>query len=138
MQSEAAVRLKQLNHDIYKSAESKVFFRELVSEAQAKIEGEPQNVVDILGGMLGTAIWHLAFDEPYAVWKRQAEVALICLGHYKLNLKKFFKRIQDDCQGEIEASYFADTTFKMGVDIGVIEKEVRRILKGAGKHSPAR
>ena len=121
-------RLKAINDRIYRSATQRKFFGELLERVRASIVGDPQAISDIVGSMLGSAIWALAHDEPFDIWKSQAEVSLICLGGIEMDLQGFYSMVKGECHDEISACFYAETTYRMGGDIDIIEEEVSKML----------
>lgn len=121
-------RLKAINDQIYRSATQRKFFKELLDCVKTSVVGDSQTISDIMGGMLGSAIWALAHDETFEGWRSQAEVALICLGGIEIDLQDFFLKVKDECQDEISACFYAETTSQLGGDIDVVEAEVGKML----------
>ena len=121
-------RLNAINDRIYRRATQRKFFKELLERAKASIVGDSQTISDIMGGMLGSAIWALAHDEPFEGWKSQAGVALICLGGIEIDLQDFFLKVKDECRDEIKACFYAETTYQFGGDLDVVEAEVGKML----------
>ena len=120
--------LKAMNDLILASACKKQYFKQLVQDVQTSIQGDAQYISDMLEGMLGTAIWHLAFDEPKADWRRQAEVTLICLGVIGLDLDEFYQLTQEECKTEIQACFLVDTSMKIGADVSSVWDELNELL----------
>jgi len=122
--------VKALHDKILASAFDAAFFKQLVGEVQDALGGDPKTIFDRLGSMLGTAIWHIAMQEPMEEWKRQAEVSVMCLGELDIDLDGFYRLTQTECKREIDAFFYVDSSMKLGVDVKTIAEQLPVLLEG--------
>lgn len=128
MDREDRERLEVLNRRVFNLARQKPFFEAFSKEVRETIAGDQQTISDVIGGMLGEAIWHQACDDSFEDWKNKAEVRQLCLGGVIFDLEKFYRLVADNCKAEIDACYLIETLPACGTSVFEIEKEVERVI----------
>ncbi len=123
---------------ILSSALSKQFYRRLKKNAQRML-GVEEDLFDLsVGQMLGDAIKALAYERPEEEWEAETEFHMSIIGNPQMDLEHFFLSVKEKCKKEINAYFFAKSSFDLGADIEPVMKEVKKMLRKSTQKSSSK
>ena len=120
---------------ILSSALSKQFYRTLKKNAQRMLGVEEGQFDLSVGQMLADAIKALAYERPEEEWEAETDFHMSIIGNPPMDFEHFFLNVKEKCKKEINAYFFAKSSFDLGSDVEPVMKEVKKMLRKSTRKS---